>query len=603
MEKDHEPNNEWDEPSPQLPLDHFDPIPPGTIRFFMYAHLTFYYILQMISYRIPLMNVSCDWHQVVWSPMDVVHLHAGTTVVWSFAQMGLRPFAHQSIWMAYRASPQWNYNGFARVLSRTIMILTLVFLSGGHVHLEQPQNAMSWLEPVAQSFIRHIAFHCVVIAACCYDANWDKAWLFATSWDKLQSLAGTCQHSRGSHESVVGARDADGSFRSRKTAEYPKQLASSIANLVFPLLSQNSLDLSLTAALKYMPIKSLQDFPFSSEDGGGIHSTPDWSMAERTSEDVFRLLKQSLFEFIFSKNLHKEFLANIANKLSDPPFSDNIVDEARQIMGRFLQQHSKPADWTIREHQPMYVSIMHSLQFFMPNEDVPLFPVLIEGVSTGFHSDVQPSGCFPANDKPDLPSTPLSIHLANWQSAEKEPQTTLELVDEEIKQGWVQKFQGSTDDAKKHFSHVAVGRLGVAFSDSRPPRLVVDSSVCGVNDRCKLPERTTLPSAKDVIRCFPLRNNSRELSGFSLDIKSAHKRVVLKESEQGLLGFSLNDSLYFYRVCPFGGTFSAYWWQRLGGWILRFSTKQFGFHMQVGYRLMIICGSNIVTSFHWSPHS
>ena len=87
---------------------------------------------------------------------------------------------------------------------------------------------------------------------------------------------------------------------------------------------------------------------------------------------------------------------------------------------------------------------------------------------------------------------------------------------------------------KKRFSHVAIGRLGVAFSDSRPPRLVVDSSVLGLNDRCKIPERTTLPSAKDVIRCFPLRNNAEELSGFSLDIKSAHKRVVLKESEQGL---------------------------------------------------------------------
>ncbi len=124
---------------------------------------------------------------------------------------------------------------------------------------------------------------------------------------------------------------------------------------------------------------------------------------------------------------------------------------------------------------------------------------------------------------------------------------------------------------KKRFSHVAIGRLGVAFSDPRPPRLVVDSSVLGLNDRCKIPERTTLPSAKDVIRCFPLRNNAEELSGFSLDIKSAHKRVVLKESEQGLLGFSLNDSLYFYRICPFGATFSAYWWQRLGGWILRFS--------------------------------
>ena len=67
--------------------------------------------------------------------------------------------------------------------------------------------------------------------------------------------------------------------------------------------------------------------------------------------------------------------------------------------------------------------------------------------------------------------------------------------------------------------------------------------MCGVNDRCTLPERTTLPSAKDVIRCFPLRNNSHDLSGFSLDIKSAHKRVVIKDSEHGLLGFNLNGAL------------------------------------------------------------
>ncbi len=66
-------------------------------------------------------------------------------------------------------------------------------------------------------------------------------------------------------------------------------------------------------------------------------------------------------------------------------------------------------------------------------------------------------------------------------------------MDEEVKQGWVYKLPGSIDDAEKHFSRVAIGRLGVAFSDSRPPRLVVDSSVCGLNDRCKIPERTTLP--------------------------------------------------------------------------------------------------------------
>ena len=117
---------------------------------------------------------------------------------------------------------------------------------------------------------------------------------------------------------------------------------------------------------------------------------------------------------------------------------------------------------------------------------------------------------------------------------------------------------------------MAVGRLGVAYSDSRPPRLVVDSSVCGVNARCRIPEKTTLPTAKDVIRCYPLRGSNAELAGFSLDIKSAHKRVVVRQEEQGLLGFQIDGKLFFYRVCPFGATFSAFWWQRVGGWILRF---------------------------------
>ena len=32
------------------------------------------------------------------------------------------------------------------------------------------------------------------------------------------------------------------------------------------------------------------------------------------------------------------------------------------------------------------------------------------------------------------------------------------------------------------------------------------------------------------------------LVGFSLDIKSAHKLVVIRESDRGLLGFTLDDA-------------------------------------------------------------
>ena len=72
-----------------------------------------------------------------------------------------------------------------------------------------------------------------------------------------------------------------------------------------------------------------------------------------------------------------------------------------------------------------------------------------------------------------------------------------------------------------------------------------------------------VPNAKDVLRSFPLRNTQEELLGFSID------RVVLHPSERGLVGFSMGGKLHFYNVTPFGAVFSASWWARLGGWILR----------------------------------
>ena len=46
-----------------------------------------------------------------------------------------------------------------------------------------------------------------------------------------------------------------------------------------------------------------------------------------------------------------------------------------------------------------------------------------------------------------------------------------------------------------------------------------------------------LPSAKDAIRCYPLRSSSCTLWGLSIDIKSAHKLVKLRPSERGLVSF------------------------------------------------------------------
>ena len=220
-------------------------------------------------------------------------------------------------------------------------------------------------------------------------------------------------------------------------------------------------------------------------------------------------------------------------------------------MTTFIQSHGLTPDWSIRADQPMHLSIMASLSQILGDKDTTLFPMLLEGAPTGFDGNIPSSGCFPrAEDKTDE-SIPLSVHMTNWQSAESDLPTARDLVAQELEKGWIYKYPGSLEDVQLEFGDkLAIGRLGLALSETRPPRLVVDSSGCGVNNRCSIPERTTLPSAQDIMRVYPLRNTTDSLMGFSLDIKSAHKLVVIRESDRGLLGFTLDETIYFYKVAP-----------------------------------------------------
>ncbi|CAL1148324.1 unnamed protein product [Cladocopium goreaui] len=302
------------------------------------------------------------------------------------------------------------------MLSRCVEVLTLVFQSGGHVHLEQPLNAMSWLESL---------------------------------------------------------RDESGAFASRATAQYPSKLAQHFATLVAPLLHTPAFDLQWSSVNTIMPIKSLSDYPFAQIDGGGAFSHPDWSQDQRQEQDWFHGLRTSWMSRIVSSRLDKILMAHVASGNLRSPFSTEVLSPSKDDLE-----------------------------------------------TTGFSTAIPPSGIFPPKERADTDSEPLSAHLSNWQSAEEDLSLTRELVQEEVDQGWVFAYPGSLDEAQAEYpAGVAIGKLGVARSEGRAPRLVVDSSVCGLNDRCIIPERSTLPTAKEVLRSYPLGNSQKALTGFSLDVK------------------------------------------------------------------------------------
>ena len=91
--------------------------------------------------------------------------------------------------------------------------------------------------------------------------------------------------------------------------------------------------------------------------------------------------------------------------------------------------------------------------------------------------------------------------LKTWKSSEDYPELTAELLQTEIDQGWIFEFEGDEAEASQQYPcGVGLGMLGIAFSDSRPPRLVLDSSICNANQNCWIPERQCYPSRYAIVR-------------------------------------------------------------------------------------------------------
>ena len=172
--------------------------------------------------------------------------------------------------------------------------------------------------------------------------------------------------------------------------------------------------------------------------------------------------------------------------------------------------------------------------------------------------------------KQDAQDTPeLQLCQTNWKGADDDPQLTWSLIQEELDNDWVAEVPGGMEEAQRRWQHLAVRKLNVVHASGRKPRLVLDSSCCGVNTRCVLPETMILPTVDDVKASFHPQEVGGTWAGLSLDIRAAHKQIRLLPQEQGLILFTFQNRLFHYKVAHFGGRFSAFWWSRLGALLLR----------------------------------
>ena len=103
----------------------------------------------------------------------------------------------------------------------------------------------------------------------------------------------------------------------------------------------------------------------------------------------------------------------------------------------------------------------------------------------------------------------------------------MQLVHQEVLDGFVSEYAGSFEDAKAEWpTGVAKGKLSVARAPGRADRLILDTTVSGVNPLAVMPEKTAVPGPYDV-RHHILPSPDSERVGLVVDVSKAHKRVKL----------------------------------------------------------------------------
>ena len=127
---------------------------------------------------------------------------------------------------------------------------------------------------------------------------------------------------------------------------------------------------------------------------------------------------------------------------------------------------------------------------------------------------ISPSLMFSPRRKDSTPSDgELLLCFGNWTGAEADPVLLCELLQKEVDAGWLEAIPLHEAQARWG-SRVAVGRLNIVIAPGKKPRLVVDSSVCGTNSCCQVPESYALPGLQHVRFSFPFRTAQRSFGRF-----------------------------------------------------------------------------------------
>ena len=308
-------------------------------------------------------------------------------------------------------------------------------------------------------------------------------------------------------------------------------MATAIIDIIRPWASQSSsFNQDLTQWKCLLAKKPIARGPHIT-DGAGNSSSANWTIP--ISQDIFKDVRKRWITRNLNNHLHSKFVQACHTNQSSAFITDDELLPFLQDLQSCCT--SSPMDTTILDFQPFRLKHFHTLLTLAQDPDADIALHLDEGIPSGAFSPLLPVGLWEANNLPQENPPALQTCQDNWSSANQDPSITRPLVQQA---GFIEEIPSIQEAERRWPKGIALGKLGVVCADSRNPRLVLDSTICGMNGRCHLPEKQRHPNLRHVSfflsTCPPLQE---EWQGASIDIKAAHKRMLIRE-ERGAFSSS-----------------------------------------------------------------
>ena len=255
---------------------------------------------------------------------------------------------------------------------------------------------MTWLDDCMQRWVHTTAPFAAHASACKFGSNWAKTWCFVSNKPVIFAVAQLCDHGPRSHESVVGVRLPDGSFKSRLTAEYPVALATTLAQIIHQFTTCSDRHCPLDSWTNLLPPKLA--WPLLGrrvEDGGGLTSSA--LCTGSLSIQPWPLLRKRWFQRLCDSKHCFKIVANIQQGLPDPPLSqDELKPYLDDLLEVFHLQDAKDLITTIVPGQPFRLNLWQHLVSSWNDPDASFFDILKIGVRLGVNRSLPPSPAWPS---------------------------------------------------------------------------------------------------------------------------------------------------------------------------------------------------------------